>query len=264
MFPKFDKVISRAEALIEKLDALLPAPTPPNDWRAIAYVWRKQPATMFSAARGALVPVTRPHKIALTDLHDIDDQKQRLVENTTQFVRGKPANNVLLTGARGTGKSSLIKAVLHRFAAKGLRLIEVDRADLIDLPLIADIVAARRERFIIFADDLSFEANDPAYKALKSVLDGGVSARDLLVVEDKVRLDGSADREHVLGERNAQPCVGSLQDEKRGNLLVQPSLLKPVQVVPSGLSFQRAEGFFRIACFHSLGCFATLFALPRG
>ena len=175
MFNKIDMVAVKAAALIDKIDAMLPVPAA-NDWKAIVYRWQKMDGGIFGGSRGTLVPVRQPHVIHLSDLYDIDEQKQRLVANTKQFVEGKTANNVLLTGARGTGKSSLVKAVLHRFAKQGLRLIEVDRADLIDLPTIADLVAGRPEKFIVFADDLSFEAGDAAYKALKSVLDGGVAA----------------------------------------------------------------------------------------
>ncbi len=175
MFNKIDMVAVKAAALIDKIDALIPVP-PANDWKAIAYRWQKMDSGIFGGSRGVLVPVKHPHVIHLSDLYDIDEQKSRLVANTKQFVDGNTANNVLLTGARGTGKSSLVKAVLQRFSKQGLRLIEVDRADLIDLPTIADLVAGRPEKFIVFADDLSFEAGDAAYKALKSVLDGGVAA----------------------------------------------------------------------------------------
>ena len=132
MFPNLDKLAAKAEALLDKLDQLMPTP-PDNDWSAIAYRWQKRDGGLLGSVRathsGALVPVAVPHVIHLGDLHDIDDQKERLVANTKQFVEGRTANNVLLTGARGTGKSSLVKAVLHRFARQGLRLIEVDRAE---------------------------------------------------------------------------------------------------------------------------------------
>jgi predicted AAA+ superfamily ATPase len=110
------------------------------------------------------------------DLQHIGPQKEQIEQNTRQFVQGKPANNVLLTGARGTGKSSLIKACLNQFGAQGLRLIEVDKADLADLPDIVDLVAGRPERFIIFCDDLSFEEGESGYKALKVALDGSIAA----------------------------------------------------------------------------------------
>jgi uncharacterized protein len=169
-----EKIAVKAEALIDKIDALLPAP-PINNWQAIAYKWQKSDTGIFGV-RHNLVPIMRPHVIHLRDLHDIDEQKSRLVSNTKQFLAGLPANNVLLTGARGTGKSSLVKALLTEFSKKGLRIIEVERADLIHLPEIAALVANRQEKFIIFADDLSFDAFDAGYKALKSVLDGGLAA----------------------------------------------------------------------------------------
>lgn len=202
MFPKLDKLAAKAEALLDKLDQLIPTP-PDNDWSAIAYRWQKRDGGLLGSAMGkhggALVPVAVPHVIHLSDLHDVDDQKERLVANTKQFVEGRTANNVLLTGARGTGKSSLVKAVLHRFARQGLRLIEVDRADLIDLPIIAELVATRPEKFIVFADDLSFEAGDAAYKALKSVLDGGVSAPT-----ENMLVYATSNRRHLMPERMSE------------------------------------------------------------
>jgi predicted AAA+ superfamily ATPase len=155
-----------------------------------------------------LVPVLHPHVIALADLHDIDEQCARLLANTKQYVDGRTANNVLLTGARGTGKSSLVKAMLHRFAAKGLRLIEVDREDLVDLPAIAEQIAGRPEKFIVFADDLSFEAGDAAYKALKSVLDGGVAApiNNMLVY-------ATSNRRHLMPERMSENAEARHTDD---------------------------------------------------
>jgi predicted AAA+ superfamily ATPase len=137
----------------------------------------------------------RPHRIRLKDLRNVDEQKRSIERNTRQFVEGKSANNVLLTGARGTGKSSLVKALLNQFAAKGLRLIEVDKHDLIDLPDIVDLVAQRGERFIVFCDDLSFEASEPGYKALKSILDGSVAS-----TPDNVLLYATSNRRHLMPE----------------------------------------------------------------
>ena len=136
-----------------------------------------------------------PHLIRLRDLQDVDDQKRRIDRNTRQFLAGRRANNVLLTGARGTGKSSLIKALLNEYAPQGLRLIEVDKTDLVDLPEIVDLVAGRAERFILFCDDLSFEEGEDAYKALKSVLDGSVSA-----VSDNVLVYATSNRRHLMPE----------------------------------------------------------------
>jgi predicted AAA+ superfamily ATPase len=145
------------------------------------------------------VPVPRPHQIRLDDLQDIDDKKDRIVANTRQFLAGKRANNVLLTGARGTGKSSLVKALLTEFAAEGLRLIEVDKDDLIDLPDIVELLEGRPERFILFTDDLSFEDGEPAYKALKSVLDGSLAA-----VPDNVLIYATSNRRHLMPEYFAE------------------------------------------------------------
>ena len=178
MTDSLDRFLGRVDKLLDRLETLLPAGTQPVDWSAgTAFRWRKR------AGRGYLDPVRHPHAIAFSDLKDIDEQKKRLRENTAQFVAGKPANNVLLTGARGTGKSSLVKAALNEFSRKGLRLIEVDKADLVDLPDIVDLVAGRKERFVVFCDDLSFEASDPGYKSLKVALDGTIagSADNLLI-----------------------------------------------------------------------------------
>ena len=145
------RLLNRAEAVLRRLEDILPAPASAPDWQAaIAFRWRKQ------QGRGWLQPVRRPHAIRLDDLETIDDQKARIVANTEQFVACRGANNVLLTGSRGCGKSSLVKAVLNAYAERGLRLIEVDKDDLIDLPEIVDLVDGRPERFIIFCDDLSF------------------------------------------------------------------------------------------------------------
>ena len=165
------KLIQRAEALLGKLEQLLPPVAAAPDWKvAQAFRWRKL------NGRGALLPVLNPHQIRLADLRDIDRQKALIEANTRQFVEGRPANNVLLTGARGTGKSSLVKACFNRYRSKGLRLIEVDKQDLIDLPEITDMLAGRPERFVLFCDDLSFEASESAYKALKAALDGSIAA----------------------------------------------------------------------------------------
>jgi hypothetical protein len=188
------RLIARAEALIDRVEVLLPQPARAPDWSAaVAFRWRKR------GARGALEPVAHPHAIRLDDLRDIDEQKKRIDQNTRQFVAGRHANNVLLTGARGTGKSSLVKALLNRYAAKGLRVIEVDKSDLIDLPDIVDLIAGRRERFVLFCDDLSFEASEPGYKALKSVLDGSLSA-----VPDNLLLYATSNRRHLMPEYMAE------------------------------------------------------------
>jgi predicted AAA+ superfamily ATPase len=185
--------LARAEALLARVEALLPAPLPEPDWSATAYRWRTRDG------RGRLDAVRHPHVIRLADLQGIDEQKARIERNTRQFVAGKSANNVLLTGARGTGKSSLIKGVLAKFAGKGLRLIEVDKGDLVHLPDIVDLVAPRPERFVVFCDDLSFEASEPGYKALKSILDGSIAG-----TPDNVLIYATSNRRHLMPEYMAE------------------------------------------------------------
>jgi predicted AAA+ superfamily ATPase len=185
-----EHLISRAEALIDRLEAVLPQPLGAPDWSAsIAFRYRKRQGA------GRLEPVRQVAVIRLDALREVDAQKERLLRNTAQFVAGRSANNVLLTGARGTGKSSLIKACLNEFADRGLRLIEVDKADLVDLPDIVDLVAGRSERFIVFCDDLSFDEGEPGYKALKSILDGSVSQAG-----DNVLIYATSNRRHLLPE----------------------------------------------------------------
>lgn len=186
----FDHWLSRLEALLGRLEGMLPAPMSAPDWNAsVAFRWRVQ------SGRSTLLPVARPHDIRLSDLRGIAKQKALIEGNTRQFVDGRPANNVLLTGSRGTGKSSLVKALLNRFSRQGLRLIEVDKNDLVSLPDIVDLLADRPERFIIFCDDLSFEASEAAYKALKSVLDGSVAAPP-----ENVLIYATSNRRHLMPE----------------------------------------------------------------
>ncbi|MBU0750888.1 MAG: ATP-binding protein [Gammaproteobacteria bacterium] len=185
--------LARAEGLLARVEALLPAAVPEPDWSAIAYRWRSR------GGHGHLEAVRHPHRIRLTDLHGIEEQKTRIERNTRQFVAGRSANNVLLTGARGTGKSSLIKGVLQKFAAKGLRLIEVDKGDLIHLPDIVDLIASRPEHFIIFCDDLSFETSEPGYKALKSILDGSITGTPANVL-----IYATSNRRHLMPEYMAE------------------------------------------------------------
>ena len=187
---QLEHLLARAEAVLGRFEASLPPAPPLLDWNtAIAFRWRK------SHGRGRLQTIRQPHPIRLTELNNIDDQKDRIVANTRQFVAGKPANNVLLTGTRGSGKSSLVKAVLNEFADQGLRLIEVDKEDLVDLADIVDLIDGRPERFVIFCDDLSFEAGETAYKALKSVLDGSASAPP-----DNVLIYATSNRRHLMPE----------------------------------------------------------------
>ncbi|MPS49880.1 ATP-binding protein [Methylobacillus sp.] len=184
-----ERLINRAEAVLARLESFLPSPVPDPDWSAIAWRWQ------VLNGRGHLVTVEHPHYISLDDIRNVDEQKAEIVRNTKQFVLGYPANNVLLTGARGTGKSSLVKAVLGAFANQGLRLVEVDKQDLVALPEIVALLRARKERFIIFCDDLSFEASDPGYKALKVVLDGSIAA-----TSDNVVVYATSNRRHLMPE----------------------------------------------------------------
>lgn len=186
---ELEKFLARAEALLARVETLLPPVAPDIDWMAPAFLWRRQ------QGKGYLQAVARPHAIRLEDLHDIEAQKEQVERNTRQFLSGRGANNVLLTGARGTGKSSLVKALLNRYAPEGLRLIEVDKGELTDLPDIIEKIAGRPERFILFCDDLSFEASEAGYKALKSVLDGSVAA-----VPDNVLLYATSNRRHLMPE----------------------------------------------------------------
>ncbi|WP_038209634.1 ATP-binding protein [Xenophilus azovorans] len=192
MNDKFDKLIERAEQLITRIESILPQPlAAPPDWDAsIAWRYRRR-----SSGHGTLEPVRHVAAMSLDALKEIDVQKEKIERNTRQFVEGKPANNVLLTGARGTGKSSLVRACLHAFAPQGLRLIEVDKADLTDLPDIVEVVSGRPEKFIIFSDDLSFDEGEPGYKALKSILDGSVAAST-----PNVLIYATSNRRHLLPE----------------------------------------------------------------
>ena len=183
-------LITRAEALLGRLEAVLPLPLTEPDWSAsIAFRYRKR------GGSGRIEPVRHVASIRLRSLVEVEPQKERLLRNTQQFVDGFGANNVLLTGARGTGKSSLIKACLNEFADRGLRLIEVDKIDLVDLPDIVDLVASRPERFVVFCDDLSFDEGEPGYKALKSILDGSISESS-----DNVLVYATSNRRHLLPE----------------------------------------------------------------
>jgi predicted AAA+ superfamily ATPase len=185
-----EHLIARVERLLARLEAVLPhAPKAPDWSAAAAFRYRRR------GANAVLEPVRHPATIRLDDLRQIDAQMQRLRRNTEQFIEGKPANNVLLTGARGTGKSSLIKACLNEYAVRGLRLLEVDKVDLIDLPDLVDLVAHRPERFIVFCDDLSFDEGEPGYKALKSVLDGSVAQ-----TSDNLLIYATSNRRHLLPE----------------------------------------------------------------
>lgn len=191
MNASFEHLLQRAEQLITRIEAVLPQPPSQPDWTAsTAFRYRKR-----SSGHATLEPVRHVGAMALTDLKEIEPQKEKIYRNTRQFVSGQPANNVLLTGARGTGKSSLIRACLNEFAPHGLRLIEVDKADLVDLPDIVDLVSEQPYKFMVFCDDLSFEDGEPGYKALKSILDGSVAATTANVL-----IYATSNRRHLLPE----------------------------------------------------------------
>ncbi|HSD61117.1 MAG TPA: ATP-binding protein [Burkholderiales bacterium] len=227
----YAKLIAQAERLLERLEALVPAAAPETDWpAAIAWRWRR------NAGAGRLQPVLHPHRIALDDLQGIAQQKQRVERNTRQFVQGLPANNVLLTGARGTGKSSLVKALLNRYAARRLRLIEVGKHDLMDLPDIVERVAGRPERFIVFCDDLSFAAEEPGYQALKAVLDGSVAAPS-----DNVLVYATSNRRHLMPEYMAENLEATRVGEE----------IHPGEAVEEKISLSERFGLW--VSFHPFG-----------
>ena len=191
MNESLERMLHRAELLMARIERILPQPLHAPDWQSgIAFRYRKR-----SSGHGVLEPVRHIGQMSLNDLKEIDQQKEKIQRNTLQFIDGKPANNVLLTGARGTGKSSLVKACLNTYASRGLRLIEVDKHDMIDLPDIIEVVAERPEKFIIFCDDLSFDEGEPGYKALKSILDGTVAAATANVL-----IYATSNRRHLLPE----------------------------------------------------------------
>jgi len=189
----FESLIQKAESLIARLEAVLPPVAADIDWNALAWRWQ------VKQGRGYLRAVDHPHHIVLDAICNVDEQKSEIVRNTAQFVNGFPANNVLLTGARGTGKSTLVKALLSEFSKDGLRLVEVEKEDLVDLPEIVEILRNRPECFIVFCDDLSFEATEPGYKSLKVVLDGSISS-----TSDNVVVYATSNRRHLMPEFMAE------------------------------------------------------------
>jgi hypothetical protein len=177
--------------ILERLEQILPPPPPPTDWKAsIAFRWRRS-----GRGQGWLQPVRHVHRMKLSDLQGIDAQIARVEQNTRQFIDGKPANNVLLTGARGTGKSSIVKGLLNKYSGRGLRLIEVEKSDLADLPAIVDQVASRPERFIVFCDDLTFHGSEEGYIALKVALDGSIST-----TSENLLIYATSNRRHLMPE----------------------------------------------------------------
>ncbi|CAM4049067.1 ATP-binding protein [Comamonas aquatilis] len=222
-----ERLVERAEQLMQRIEAILPQPLQsPADWNtAIAWRYRKR-----SNGCGVLEPVRHVGEMNLSDLQNIEVQKEKIARNTEQFVQGRTANNVLLTGARGTGKSSLIRACLHSYAPQGLRLIEVDKADLTDLPDIVDVVAGRPEKFIIYCDDLSFEEGEPGYKAMKSILDGSVSAASANVL-----VYATSNRRHLLPEY----MTDNLSTQKSDNGEIHPG-----EVVEEKISLSERFGLW--------------------
>jgi len=191
MQEQLERLLNRAEQLMQRIETLLPQPLAQPNWSAsIAFRYRKR-----SSGHGVIEPIRQVAAMQLEQLKEIGPQKEKIQRNTEQFVNGQPANNVLLTGARGTGKSSLIRACLHHYAPQGLRLIEVDKADMVDLPDLVEAVSDRPEKFIVFCDDLSFDEGDAGYKALKSILDGSLSATTANVL-----IYVTSNRRHLLPE----------------------------------------------------------------
>ena len=183
------------EKILAKLEQLLPPPPPPTDWKAsIAFRWRRGSGAR-SGGQGWLQPVRHVHRMRLADLQGIGAQIAKVEQNTRQFMEGKPANNVLLTGARGTGKSSIVKGLLNKYSPKGLRLIEVEKSDLADLPAITDLVASRPERFLVFCDDLTFHGAEEGYIALKVALDGSIST-----TSENLLIYATSNRRHLMPE----------------------------------------------------------------
>lgn len=189
MSQPFDHLILRAEQLLTRLEQAFQPAIKAVDWDAIAWRW------VDEHGKGSLQAVKHPHQMHLDNVQFVEAQKKEIVRNTRQFLQGLSANNVLLTGARGTGKSSLIKALLTEYSTQGLRLIEVEKHDLVHLPEIVNLIRHRPEKFIIFCDDLTFEANDIAYKALKVVLDGSIESSS-----DNVLVYATSNRKNLMPE----------------------------------------------------------------
>mgnify|MGYP001265004239 CR=1 FL=1 len=188
--PLKPEVVAQLERVLASIEQLLPEAIGKIDWQKChAASWRKH------AFSGYLEPVAHLDPIRLEGLLGIDAQKQAVIGNTDQFLRGYPANNVLLWGTRGTGKSSLVRAVLNEFSERGLRVVQVDKMDLTSLPDIFAAIKKEPFRFILLCDDLSFEPGETSYKMLKSALDGSVYS-----APENVRIYVTSNRRHLLPE----------------------------------------------------------------
>src|SRR3954466_8206518 len=195
------------DQILARLGELLPPPPPSTDWSAsVAFRWR---SSQRRGSPGYLQPVRQVHRIRLADLRGIDKQIERVEQNTRQFLNGQPANNVLLTGARGTGKSSIVKALLNKYSGKGLRLIEVEKSDLVDLPYIVDQVAVRPERFLLFCDDLTFHGAEEGYIALKVALDGSIST-----TSENLLIYATSNRRHLMPEHMSENLETKYVDDE--------------------------------------------------
>ncbi len=199
------------ERILERLDRLLPPPPPKTDWKSsIAFRWRSSGRRgPMGTSAGWLQPVRHVHRIKLSDLRGIDRQIERVEQNTRQFIEGRPANNVLLTGARGTGKSSIVKGLLNKYSKQGLRLIEVEKNDLVDLPHIVDQVAPRKERFLLFCDDLTFHGAEEGYIALKVALDGSIST-----TSENLLIYATSNRRHLMPEHMSENLETKYVDDE--------------------------------------------------
>ncbi|MGH8352744.1 MAG: ATP-binding protein [Pseudomonas sp.] len=193
MDSRLNAFLQRADAVLAQIEPLLPAPRLPLDWsRQLAARWQRE------GRSGHLLPLTVSLDLSLADLIGVDTQREQLARNTRQFVEGLPANHALLWGARGTGKSSMVRALLAEHAGAGLRLIEIERDHLADLPRVVEQLAKLPQRFVLFCDDLSFEAGEGDYRVLKSVLDGSLER-----APDNVLLYATSNRRHLMPERQS-------------------------------------------------------------
>ena len=193
MDSKLNAFLERADAVLARIEPLLPAIRQPVDWdRSLAARWQREGRT------GYLMPLDVSLQMRLTDLIGVDQQRDQLARNTKQFLDGLPANHALLWGSRGTGKSSLIRALLAEYASQGLRLIEIERDHLADLPRVVEALQGLEQRFVLFCDDLSFEAGEGDYRVLKSVLDGSLEQ-----APENVLLYATSNRRHLVPEKES-------------------------------------------------------------